>query len=197
MTARRLNLLTSRRWTYVLAKPLHGTAAGVFHIADWRLPTRGLCGSGLVRYTRPERRTLPDGSPWYVTVPDEDGAGGTTAFADGTARRALPAEATCRRCRSIMRHHSARALPVALARELADEEYAERERAARRAARAAGQAPPAAPSTTDGALFALPAPTGTPGHQRPRTGPRLHTPASTAEQLTLFAAWLTPPDVAV
>jgi hypothetical protein len=188
---KRLNLLTSRRWTYVLAKPRRRNAREVFHIADWRWSASGLCGVDLVVFDYPVRRSLPDGSTTIVMVPDEDGRGYTNSFTTGNARRAFPTEATCRRCRSILRHLSARALPMPLVRELAYEEYAERERAATRAARkqrtAVAERPVPASSASEGTLFTLPAPTGKPAYRRPRTAAQWR-PAARGEQLALFAA---------
>jgi hypothetical protein len=123
--------------TFVLAKPWRGTSRGNFHIVNWNLPTMALRKVDVVSVRRPELVVDADGTKQLVDVVDEQ----VPAFAAGDARRGPAAEAACRRCRSILRHLSVRAFPIAVqhAVALAENERidAERAKAARQAARIA------------------------------------------------------------
>ncbi|RZU46568.1 3'-phosphoadenosine 5'-phosphosulfate sulfotransferase (PAPS reductase)/FAD synthetase [Krasilnikovia cinnamomea] len=119
-------------WMFVLAKPLRGTARGSLHVVSWHRPAAALCDVEVVDVAPTGRG---DDTQWFTTTVDAQGP----AFRAGHAQVAAATQATCRRCRSILRCLPVREFPLVVQHTVAladnDRIDAERAEAARLAKR--------------------------------------------------------------
>ncbi|GAB1646877.1 DUF6884 domain-containing protein [Krasilnikovia sp. MM14-A1259] len=131
--------VTLTDWTFVLAKPLRGTARGSLHVVSWRRPAAALCEVAVVNVAPDGDSGDADDGEWFAVMVDQQGP----AFLAGHAQVAEATEATCRRCCSILRRLPVRAFPLVVQHTVALAENAridaERAEAARLAKRLAAR----------------------------------------------------------